>query len=84
MNEILKDFNGKFLIVFLDDILIFSKTNEEHLEHIDIVLRRLHQDKWEIKLEKCLFMQEEMKYLGFVISQGRLKMDKEKLSVILS
>ena len=76
MNEILKDFNGKFVIVYLDDILIFSKTKEEHLEHIDMVLRRLHEEKLVINLEKCLFMQEELTYLGFVISQGCLKMDK--------
>ena len=84
MNEILKDFNGKFFIVYLDDILIFSKTKEEHLEHIDMVLRRLHEEKLVINLEKCLFMQEELTYLGFVISQGSLKMDKEKVSAILS
>lgn len=84
MNEILKDFNGKFVIVYLDDILIFSKTKEEHLEHIDMVLRRLHEEKLVINLEKCLSMQEELTYLGFVISQGSLKMDKEKVSAILS
>ena len=84
MNEILKDFNGKFVIVYLDDILIFSKTKEEHLEHIDMVLRRLHEEKLVINLEKCLFMKEELTYLGFVISQGSLKMDKDKVSAILS
>ena len=84
MNEILKDFNGKFVIVYLDDILIFSNTKEEHLEHIDMVLRRLHEEKLVINLENFMFMQEELTYLGFVISQGSLKMDKDKVSVILS
>ena len=45
MNEILKDFNRNFIIVYLDDILILSKTKEQHLEHIDMVLRRLHEEK---------------------------------------
>ena len=63
--------------------LIFSKTKEEHLEHIDMVLRRLHEEKLVINLEKCLFMQEELTYLSFVISQGSLKMDKDKVNVIL-
>ena len=46
MNKILKNFNGKFVIVYLDDILIFRKTKEEHLEHIDMVLRRLIRRNW--------------------------------------
>ena len=49
-----------------------------------MVLRRLHEEKLVINLEKCLFMQEELTYLGFVISQGSLKMDKDKISSILS
>ena len=53
MNEILKDFNGKFVIVYLDDILISSKIKEEHLEHIDMVLRTLHGEKLVKNFEKC-------------------------------
>ena len=56
MSEVLQDFNGKFIIVYLDEILIFRKTKEAYLKHIDIVLRRLHEKKLVINLEKCLFM----------------------------
>ena len=60
MNEILKKKLGKFVIVYLDDILIFSKTQEEHLEHIRQVLQRLKEEKLLINLKKCSFMQEEI------------------------
>ena len=52
MNEVLKDFIGKFVIVYLDDILIFSKTEEEHLKHLTAVMKRLWQEKFLINLNK--------------------------------
>eukprot|EP00253_Pinus_taeda_P022420 PITA_22420 len=57
MNEVLKEFNSKFVIVYLDDILIFSKTKEEHFRHLQSVLRKLQQNKLLINLKKCTFFQ---------------------------
>ena len=55
MNEVLKKFLGKFVIVYLDDILIFSKTLEEYLLHIRSVFERLREEKLLINLKKCSF-----------------------------
>ena len=83
MNEELNEFIGKFVIVYLDDILVFSKTKDEHLRHLNYVLKKLHQEKLLINLRKCSFMKEELVYLGFVVSAEALKMDPEKVKEIL-
>jgi hypothetical protein len=68
--------------VYLDDILIFRKTKEEHLSHLTLVMRRLQQEKLLINLKKSSFMKTKLIYLGFVISSNELKMDPEKVKVI--
>jgi hypothetical protein len=82
MNEVLKDFIGNFFIVYLDDILIFSKTKEEHLKNMTLVMEKLQQEKLLINLKKSSFMKKELIYLGFVISSTELKMDPEKVRAI--
>ena len=83
MNEVLRDFIGKFVIVYLDDILVFNQTEEEHLKHLRYVLVRLEQEKLLVNVKKCTFMKPELVYLGFVISRDGLKMDPEKVEAMI-
>jgi hypothetical protein len=82
MNEVLKYFIGNFVIIYLDDITNFSKSEEEHLKHLVVVMRRLQQEKLLINLKKSSFMKTKLIYLGFVISSNKLKMDPEKVKAI--
>ena len=82
MNEVLKEFLGKFFIVYIDDILIFSKTLEEHLMHIRKVFDKLREEKLLINFKKCNFV-KELVYLGYVVLVKGPKMDMEKVTTIL-
>lgn len=68
MNTTLHPLLRKCVLVFFDDILIYSKTYEDHLEHVRLVLQLLLQDQWKVKLSKCTFAQRKVAYLGHVIS----------------
>lgn len=82
MNEVLKEFLGSFIIVYLDDILIFCKTLEEHLMHIRKVLDNLREEKLLINLKKYIFV-KKLVYLGFVVLGEGHKIDPEKVQAIL-
>jgi hypothetical protein len=82
MNEVLREFIEKFVVVYLDDILSFSKTKDEHLKHLATVMRKLQQEKLLVNMKKCSFMKTELIYLGFVISANELRMDPDKVEVI--
>jgi hypothetical protein len=82
MNEVLREFIEKFVIVYLDDILVFIKTKAEHLKHLAIVMKKLQQEKMLINMRKSSIMKTELIYLGFVISANELKMDLDKVEVI--
>ncbi len=67
MNLLFRKFIGKFVVIFLDDILVYSKTEEEHLHHLRLVLDILKDHQFYAKLAKCEFCKTEVDYLGFII-----------------
>jgi hypothetical protein len=69
MNTTLAPLLRKCVLVFFDDILIYSKSYEEHVMHVKQVLELLARDQWKVKLSKCSFAQRKITYLGHVISQ---------------
>ena len=83
MNEIFEDITNIYVIVYLDDIFIFSNNREEHIQHVKEVLRRLQKNDLFLKPEKCSFFQEKVNYLGHVVSEGKVEMDQAKVEAIL-
>jgi hypothetical protein len=84
MNATLAPVLRKFALVFFDDILIYSKSYSEHLHHLETVLQILQRDKWQVKLSKCTFAQEQVHYLGHVISAAGVATDPAKIQSVES
>ncbi|WVZ93549.1 hypothetical protein U9M48_039520 [Paspalum notatum var. saurae] len=84
MNSVFMDYLHKFVVVFIDDILIYSKTEAEHEEHLRLVLQRLREHKLYAKFSKCEFWIDEVRFLGHVVSKGRIAVDPSKVSTVMN
>jgi hypothetical protein len=73
----------KFVVVFIDDILVYSKNEAEHAEHLHIVLQRLRDYRLYAKLSKCDFWLKEIKFLGHTISLDGVSVDPEKVQEVM-
>ena len=82
MERCMGELNLKECLIFLDDILIFSETFEEHLERINAVFTRLQQSGLKLKPSKCEFFKTNVKYLGHVVSQTGIETDPDKLAAL--
>jgi hypothetical protein len=75
MNVIFRDYLDKFVIVFLEDMLIYSKSEEEHVHHLNMVLKLLREHQLHSKLSKCSFYQRQIHYLGHIILEEWIVVD---------
>lgn len=82
MNEWFREYLDKFVVVYLDDIVVYSRTLEEHVEHLRMVLEVLRKNRLYVKKEKCSFAQEEILFLGHKIGRGEISMDRQKVLAI--
>ena len=82
MNHVLRAFIGKFVVFYFDDILVYSKSLDEHVEHLRFVLAVLRNEKLYADFQKCTFCMEKVIFLGFVISGKGIEVDEEKVKAI--
>ena len=82
MNRVFKPFLDRFVIVFIDNILVYSKSREEHEHHLRIVLQTLRDHKLYKKFSKCEFWLDQVIFLSHVVSQKRIMVDPIKVKAI--
>jgi hypothetical protein len=82
MNRLLRDLLDKYVVIFIDDILIYSKTPEEHDQHLREVLRRLRDNHFYCKQSKCELWKSEVTFLGHIISSAGVRMEQAKVNAV--
>jgi hypothetical protein len=84
MNKVFMKYLDKYTVVFTDDIIIFSKNEEEHDEHLCLVLQKLKGNQLYTKPNKCQFWLKEVSFIGHIISEGEISVDPSKVKDVLS
>ena len=82
MNLTFSDMLHKCVCVYLDDILVFSETEQQHLHDFRAVLERLHREKFHAKQRKCEFGKRSVKYLGHIVENGTIRVDLDKVAAV--
>jgi hypothetical protein len=84
INKAFMKYLDKFIVVFIDDILVYSRNEEEHEGHLRLVLQKLRDHKLYAKLSKCEFWLKQVAFLGHVVSKGGISVDPSKVQDVLS
>jgi hypothetical protein len=84
MNSVFMPELDKFVVVFIDDILVYSKNEAEHAKHLHTILQRLREPRLYAKLSKCDFWLMEIKFLGHTISEGGIVVDPDKVQEVMN
>jgi hypothetical protein len=82
MNEVLHSFIGKFVVIYFDDILIYNKLLDEHIEHLRAVFGALREARLFANLEKCTFCTDRLTFLGYVVTPQGIEVDEAKIEAI--
>ena len=82
MNDVFHEYLNNFVIIYLDDILVYSYTKEEYIDHLRVVLQTLRKHKLFSKVSKCEFMKTHVEYLGHIISGDRVSVDQHKVEAV--
>jgi hypothetical protein len=84
MNKVFMEYLDKFIVVFIDDILVYSRDEEKREEHLRLVLQKLRENQLYAKLSKCEFWLNEVSFLGHVITHGGIAVDLGKVRDVLN
>ena len=83
MNAVMAGYIDDFVLIYLDNILVYSDNADEHEAHLRRVFDRLREHKLQAKLKKCEFGKPYVKYLGHVVGSGELRVDSDKVAAVL-
>ena len=84
MNKVFRPYLDQFVVVFIDDILVYSRDEQEHEQHLKIVLQTLREKKLYAKLRKCDFWLKEISFLGHIVSAEGVRVDPVKIEAVVN
>jgi hypothetical protein len=84
MNEVLRAFIGQYLVIYFDDILIYSKSLDDHMDHLRAVFNALRDARLFANLKKCIFCMDRVSFLGYVVTPQGIEVDETKIETIKS